>query len=548
MGAVIWTLGCERADRTPKEVDPRPDAAEQLGPSTSLEQHDFYGIPEPVPSGETGHEALLEGVLSRPSLPGDVEMGENRATVLMRARGEPVYFTRTPQYTGEVSDDVRYFRHRLRASEYPWEVLDDLLPVLRKNPEEARQVLLREGYLYASDPELAFALVSLVTPEDLFQGERIWLQRGQSIRHATRSAAGYIYDEGPWKGERARLLMFDRVGSGDAPKAPALHLDFRTLSYELGFERVRVRHLGEKYVYVDLLYGNSLWVPTLLAADGPKLALVFEKPSNPGALSEQRALARTRTLGIQALRRAMLLQIDERLPFDEPRREVGQEDGKMRRSFVHVYEQGRQSFHIRDVRYPVFDELGRPLAPQVCVDFLLDTFERASGTWWAKRGEPPARVIGRIDFEQYADRDLLRRTEEFLNFARSQDDLFEVFEFREEERIEQGNKEPFFQYLERHAELFRPGDMVFIRGLTPSDRRIEHYHSFFVYEVDPVTGVPIAIAGNAGTPAIWSWESEARRTPERTLRYRVRPTDELLRRVAGDFPEDAVTPPPLVGG
>src|SRR5690606_17638550 len=144
-------------------------------------------------------------------------------------------------------------------------------------------------------------------------------------------------------------------------------------------------------------------------------------------------------------------------------------------------------------------------------DFLLDTFERASGTWWARQGEPPARVIGRIDFEQYAGRDLLRRTEEFLNFARSQDDLFEVLEFAKEERIEQGNKELFFRYLEQNAELFRPGDMVFIRGLTPWDRRIEHYHSFFVYEVDPVTGVPIAIAGNAGTPSIWSWESEARR-------------------------------------
>ena len=45
---------------------------------------------------------------------------------------------------------------------------------------------------------------------------------------------------------------------------------------------------------------------------------------------------------------------------------------------------------------------GRPQPPQVCMDFVLDSYERAAGSWFAKRGMKPARGDGRLDFDRYA--------------------------------------------------------------------------------------------------------------------------------------------------
>jgi hypothetical protein len=66
-----------------------------------------------------------------------------------------------------------------------------------------------------------------------------------------------------------------------------------------------------------------------------------------------------------------------------------------------------------------------------------------------------------------------------------------------------------------------------------------------VLDTDPITGVPVAVAGNPGRPRIWSWEAEARRTPQRTLRYVVQPKLAWLERVVDLEGDWAGTPPPL---
>ena len=493
-------------------------------------------------------EAVLETVLSEPSLPGDPQLEARRGVLLARAKGEPVFFVRTPTFGTDASKAVEVYRARLATTKYPWDVLQRLLSIFRSRPEIGRQVLLREGYLYAAEPELAFALVSLVEPGHLFNEDQIWVQRGDRLMRATRKAGHYVYVDGPLLGHPVKLLLFDRLGIGVEPTAPALHRDLRSLAYRLGFDRARVRHFNEQHMLVELRYLGAHWVPTLLRSDGPRLELEQELPDPQ--LAEQASSLRARGLqrvaAIQALRLAMLEQIDEKLPFDEPRNEVGQEDGKLRRSFRFVYGQGRTSYSVRQEHYAVFDQHGRPLAPQVCIDFLLDTFERASGGWWAPRGEAPRLIPGRLDFEAYVPRDQLRRAQTFIDFAKERSELFHVVELAPSERIEQGRKAHFFRFLAAQADLFQAGDIALIRGKTPWDERYEHYHSFFIYETDPISGVPIAIAGNASTPAIWSWESEARRTPQRTLRYRIRPTEWLLRQVAGPSPRLAPAPPPLV--
>jgi hypothetical protein len=73
-----------------------------------------------------------------------------------------------------------------------------------------------------------------------------------------------------------------------------------------------------------------------------------------------------------------------------------------------------------------------------------------------------------------------------------------------------------------------------------------HFHSFFIYETDPVSGMPIALAGNPGRPLLQTWQFEAFRTPDRSIWYRIRPRLDWLESAGAnaDFGGPA-TPPPL---
>ncbi len=557
--AVILALllvGCRQDEEKRHDARelPREREAEE---DRSLTEEEPPAAPE-APATKSAREApskhqeatqAIEQVLDMPGLPGAPAFENGRSVLLARAKNEPNFFVRTPEYE-EASEEIDYYRWRIRSARSPWTTLRELLRYFRSEPRKGRLSLLRQGYLYAEDPEVAFALVGLVGAHHLFDSQRIWVERGERLFHAKKKGHHYVFEDGPKAGQPVRLLLLDRIGGGSGPDSPALHRDFRSLRYQLAFDRARVRHITEDRLVVDLRYGGQLWIPTLLRAEGPHLELLQEKilPRQLDAVRRAKDSAHRRMAALQVLRGAMLSQIEERLPFDEPRTEVGQQDGILRRAWSYAYERDRETYHVHDDRYQVFDRQGRPLVPQVCVDFLLDTFERASGTWWQPRGQPRARTSGALDFQEYQPRLHLRRSRGFLEFATTHDQWFEVIAVPPQERIALGHQEAFFSYLALRADDFASGDMVFIRGKTPWDEREEHTHSFFVYETDPLTGVPIAVAGNASRPVIWSWEAEARRTPLRTLRYRVRPTMELLRLVtsAGSQSPSAPAPPPLV--
>jgi hypothetical protein len=135
-----------------------------------------------------------------------------------------------------------------------------------------------------------------------------------------------------------------------------------------------------------------------------------------------------------------------------------------------------------------------------------------------------------------------------VNYARSHPESFDVLDFPESERVELGYKDLFFNWLSKRVDNFEAGDIVFIRGMTPWDEVEEHSHSFFVYETDPVSGIPIAIAGNAGPANLWSWETECRRTPNRTLRTRIRPLLPWLESFLDLSETSKLDPPELVSG
>ena len=168
----------------------------------------------------------------------------------------------------------------------------------------------------------------------------------------------------------------------------------------------------------------------------------------------------------------------------------------------------------------MFDSAGRPHVPQVCIDFIVDTLERTSGTWWRARGQPRQRRVGGLDFNSF-EVENRRSVDVFLSFAESQPAWFEVNSWSHEQRVPFAQRTRFFDFLYDRRELFIPGDIVVIYGLRDDGKM--HYHSFFVVDSDPVTGMPTAVAANAGRPRVRCWETEMLSAPRRGIHARVRP-------------------------
>jgi hypothetical protein len=488
----------------------------------------------------------LNAIEALPNLGGAPDLESQRAQILATVPAEPVLFVRPPEPEPTVDRDVRRYRERLAQVRDPWLTLGRIVRRFSGDKAKVRQLLLSEGYLVAHDPTHAFALLVQVKPQHLFDDDEIWIQRGAETRRARRRAGGvYEYFEGPDAGADAEILPFDRIGTGPPPRA--LHRELRSLRDRLAFERIVVRHLSDGYVSADLRYGRT-WVPTLLAADDARLNLVCEAITEDQVdeVERVRAERRARRQLVGALRRTMLQQMKEMLPFDEPRTEIEQQDGKLRARWRRAYRAGEETFKFNGDRYWVFDPHGRPLVPQVCTDFLVDTIERASGTWWRPRGKPPGRSEGMFAFTSH-DRGRLRDVMSLVEYAQSNPDWFDVLTVPEDERIPFERRREFYGYLLEHAGSFEPGDIVVIKGYVPwDDERRAHYHSFYVFETDPVTGMPLVVAGNPGRPVLRSWEQEARRTPKRSILHVLRPRLNWLESIikADDMANDP--PAPLV--
>src|SRR5690606_32995155 len=282
--SLLFVLSCE--------LRPAPDSESGAQDPAHLPQDVASEIE--VPEREDPLALLMQQVLGEAGLPGAPDLERNRATVLVRSKGEPVIFERPPVH--EPGDGAaKHYSYQLLSTSYPWDVIERLLPTLARNPDVGRALLLREGYFYAETPDLAFSLVSQVGIQHLFREDRVWIHRGESILHARRKSGRYYYEDGPFPGEPARLLLFDRVGTGDVPEP--LHMDVRALRYRTFFDEVKVRHMTKHHVVANLRYGD-IWVPSLLKRDGARLELIYQEIAEDSRLLLQELTAEaSRRLG-----------------------------------------------------------------------------------------------------------------------------------------------------------------------------------------------------------------------------------------------------------
>ncbi|MFT3766456.1 MAG: hypothetical protein QM820_13225 [Minicystis sp.] len=476
--------------------------------------------------------ARIAAVQAQPAQPGAPAFDEHRPEFLGRARGEPMVFVREPQATPDESLTPALLASRRTFDRgQPGLRVSGLKARHRRDPAALRALVLREGYAYAPDPLDALAIVTDITLADLFAEPEIWLQRGSDTRRLTREAKRnevvYRYVDGPLAGRAADLLFGDRVALTAEDLATPLHRDLRALADVEGFDRTRLTHRTDGALLADLRFGST-WVPAVLTAHGAALelsCLAADEPTRE-AVRAAREADGPRRRALLSMHDVITEELIEGLRFDRPEGEkTAERDGELRPVWLSAYLRGQQSFEHDGTTYPVFDSAGRAWPPQVCVDFVLDSFERTSGTWFAPRGDKLQRIRGRLNFDDAGIQNR-RGVMAFGAFAESKSELFEFRRFIGKERIEFRERSRYFAFLTDHADEVRPGDVVAIHGMK-RDNRI-HQHAILVEWADPITGFPHGLADQMKRPRRRTWEGIMAEAPLRSLYYRVRPREVVF--------------------
>jgi len=472
----------------------------------------------------------IDDAINAPALPGVPRLEAQRAHLLARAKAEPVLFVDEPQFTGEVSRGMQARRQALLNTKYPRETFLSTIANFREFPERLREVVLRDGYVYADDPGAGKVLIRDLKLDILFHEQEIMMQRGEQIFSLKKGEDGLFYvASGPEEGKRARLLLFDRVWLPGHEPGPALHVDVREFAQRQGIDAMKIAHISADAIVADVRFGD-VWARAHLEREGVhlKMGCVHVEPERSSEVAKARDAAYRRALVLRTLRSSIARQVELGLPFDEPKTERGQQDGELRRRWEHAYFGGQKAYKFNGDLYQVFSPSGSPLPPQVCTDFITQTFERASGMHFKPEGQEARKVIDALDFDQILGP--FRRQELAIrNYARENPQEFSLIDYPVSKWVPYEKVDQFFKFVEDNRDDMRAGDIVIIRGRAAWDRYAEmHTHTFFIYESDPITGMPMLLAGNSGKPRIITWDSEMIRAPKRSIRHRIRPDTEWL--------------------
>lgn len=219
--------------------------------------------------------------------------------------------------------------------------------------------------------------------------------------------------------------------------------------------------------------------------------------------------------------------IKEMNQFDEPRTEVGQQDGSLRRHWIRAWHAHKGSYEVNGDKYYVRNREGKPVPPQVCADLIVDTFDRMGGNWWVYNSGRHLRINQVNSFSKFIkSKDLSpRRVPDLINVMESNPDYFKLIYKREDSGVKIGKHSKSIELMS--SLNVQENDIVFIQGTTPWDKTHIHWHSFFLYEFNDEKEDWI-ILGNSGMVAKRRLITESRRTPKRKIEYIFRATDALL--------------------
>ncbi len=542
VAALVAQWGCDNGT-----AEPAPDTSESAAAQPSAPPSVRAASANPVEAKRTelwqACANKIDVAKREPALAG--APGFEKVRVHMaRVRGRPIYWRKSLPRPAKLQRllDKNDTAPKLATA------LRNLIRKTKRRPAR-RDLLLREGYLFDEDVHMAMALNEQVSLANLFKDPTLYLQRGVNVIELERVPktrylkVRYLYKDGPLAGKRAEILVGDRVVTNRAELTDetANAVDLQDLLEREHFDRIKPKHLTAARLVADVRYGPGNWAPALFALKGPHAELVCEvlnpelMPKRTAFIAE-RKLLRKAMIRVQQVIREMII---EEIPFDA---DTGQSMGFLRKEWRRAYDRGWRKFDYEGKIRRVYNDEGHPIPPQVCIDFLTDTWERASGTWYAPAAKVPSKRKGKFRLEPAPQRtkggidldDLQvgnrRSVAKFTKFTEAQDELFDVWPLPKDERYAFKDRARFFNYLHDKADMFRPGDMITLHGYKEGGR--PHYHSLLVLQQDPITGVITRVAGNAVFPREQTLEGIMYISPKRSIRHRIRVKAPWLKVVA----------------
>jgi len=493
-----------------------PSAAKKNRPPGTAATRATRVAPEaPVPT-ESCEPVLRE---LRPMDPTDAAAlslyERNLPHIQLFARTEPFLFLSRPAQ--DPSPDTTAARARIPDSHLARRAVAALVRSLRTDRPRLRRILLSDGYLFEDRFEVARIIAKEVSLSDFFDEPTIYRETDGAIEALTRSGDDYLDSAGA----RAKLLLNTRVAIDPAGLAAPRHLDAGFIARTAGARRVVPVARYADSALVELVYADDTRIRAVIGREGPQTVI---RCAEGGVDAVPEAALRNALFHqwIDRLSDAAQQMVDERLDFDEPENEpdTEQEDGKLRIEWEKAYLRRQKTFFYRELEYDVYDRSGNPTPPQVCIDFIVDTWERASGNWYRRRGGPPGRTEGSLDFNSITGLNT-RHTPSMLDFAAGGNAFLERFDVPQSCRVPFRQHARFADAVAQTAAQIREGDVLVIHGLREEDQE-EHYHTALVLAVCPITGMPLILADNAGRSQIRTLASTMRSAPRRMIKHLLR--------------------------
>jgi hypothetical protein len=502
-------LGCQTAPAAPAPAAP---GATPSVPDAGLADAGLADAALPAPTCEEQIAARELGALTSRHEAYARALPE----VIVHARLDPVLFLRWPDERPR-SEAAAALRRELEASRRPARDVRAFVVAHADDRALLREVLLSDGYLFSDRPELAVALSSEVRLVHLFDAPRIYRARDGVIDVLERGETGYLESDG----SVASVRLHDRVSVDEPALADPLGLDLEVVREETGALRTIPTAIGATAAALDLVFPDGARRASLVEIRDARTEVVCIG-GDAATLDATRADAARFWERHRALTSAARALVEESPRFDEPSDEPEgvQEDGELRMEWTRAYLRGESTFWYGTVEYPVFDSQGRAVPPEVCVDFVLDAWERGGGTWYRGEGERPGRTSGAIDVNR-AGAVPRRNLTGLLAYAEGEGSVFDRYDVPSEDRVALARGPAYAQAIARQADAFREGDALVVYGLRLQDMHM-HHHALLVIRTDPMTGVPMVVADNQGRPQLRSLANAMQAAPLRSIHHRLR--------------------------
>lgn len=383
---------------------------------------------------------------------------------------------------------------------------------------------LTGGYLYTTDEDQARQWHRGLQLHEVYNTPKVTIRRGDAYFTVSRRSYGYFHTEGPMEGRRASILLLDQVAPTRDSLPPPAAFDLLPLRRQIGARTFDVRSLSPSRVELVARLANGATFELTGTHDGTRT--VFFTRSGPDVIRKAIQASRLDTDEQYAITDAARDMTAERLRFDEPKTEFGQQDGLLRREWSRAYYRGAKKYVVNGDAYDVYDRAGRPYPPQVCIDYIVDAIDRAGGSWFNPRGKRPRREQGLIELRRWPDY-RSRSVADTVRLASENPDMWDLYTMPDERRIPWREREAFRAQLNAFPTSLQEADTIVIYGKRDDGRN--HYHTYFVYRTDPIHGVPVSFADNAGWANLRVVDDIMKVAPRRYILHRLRLRPDWIR-------------------